>query len=85
MLSEAISRPNWIVNDIINGTVASAGLAASKFFGSRSLLSAGKYNEENEVLETDGACNSLMEELNGLNMQLLQRVVDFYFQTHTLM
>ncbi|KAF0698834.1 Aste57867_10558 [Aphanomyces stellatus] len=61
--------PQWFMDGLMQTTTATAGYAA-KLFGSRPLA----LPTAAAASEPTARQNSLMEELNGLNMQLLQRV-----------
>ncbi|OQS04700.1 myosin [Thraustotheca clavata] len=62
---------NWVVSGLVNTTMATAATAA-KFFGSRALLTDSSPTKETTPDASLGS--SLLEELNGLNMELLRRV-----------
>ncbi|KDO32187.1 hypothetical protein SPRG_03404 [Saprolegnia parasitica CBS 223.65] len=61
---------HWLVSGLVSTTMATA----SKLFGSRPALPPAAAPPATKDGEPDSIGNSLMEELNGLNMQLLQRV-----------
>ncbi|EQC25715.1 hypothetical protein SDRG_16417 [Saprolegnia diclina VS20] len=61
---------HWLVSGLVNTTMATA----SKLFGSRPALLPAAAPPTPKDDEPNSIGNSLMEELNGLNMQLLQRV-----------
>ncbi|KAF0742892.1 hypothetical protein Ae201684_002286 [Aphanomyces euteiches] len=61
--------PQWFMDGLVQTTTATAGYAA-KLFGSRSLPAL----PSSQPTTASPSQSSLMEELNGLNMQLLQRV-----------
>ncbi|OQR85667.1 hypothetical protein ACHHYP_11579 [Achlya hypogyna] len=63
-----LNASRWLVSGLVTTTMATA----AKFFGSRPQLPAIASVPADEP--SDSVANSLMEELNGLNMQLLQRV-----------
>ena len=70
-IPSAIAQQSWLLSAPINV----AGHLASKLFGSQDLTavipsSNGQYNRG-----LDSDARSLVEELNGLNMQLMERMV----------
>ncbi|KAG7379162.1 hypothetical protein PHYPSEUDO_008938 [Phytophthora pseudosyringae] len=69
-IPEAIAQQSWLLSAPINV----AGHLASKLFGSQEETAVVPSSRSQRSGGSDGEARSLLEELNGLNMQLMERM-----------
>lgn len=70
-IPEAIAQQSWLLSAPINV----AGHLASKLFGSQEETAVVPSSRSQHSGGSDSEARSLLEELNGLNMQLMERMV----------